>query len=257
MGFSPLLTSIDGTDCYMTNCFMSKIRGNALFMMDSPLYNLCENNYITSLVSRGGGVQLSSYTQISVMDKLVPLVQLRGDTERASRYQRHAVQLKQSIEAHARDGEWYVRAFNDSGHPWGSHSNEECRIDAIAQAWSALSGFGDEQRTLQALTSTRRFLVDKDQHIVRLLTPPFDQSARNPGYIKAYPPGIRENGGQYSREPYVVSADIGGESPQTGRGGWSWYTGTAGWGHRLAVHGLLGIHYGPSKARILPRVPTA
>ena len=247
---------------------------------------------------RGESVWLAWF-QISVINEFVTLAKHRNDTDRVSHFIQHAEQLKQAIDTNAWDGEWYVRAFDDSGRPWGSQVNEECRIDAIAQAWSALSGFGHEQRTLQSLDSAKRHLIDQEQKIVRLLTPPFDQTDRNPGYIKAYPPGIRENGGQYShaaawlglafaevndadtayeifnmispvsrtadhesavqyaREPYVVSADIGGVSPQAGRGGWSWYTGAAGWSYQLAVHGLLGIHYGPFGVRIAPRIPHA
>lgn len=245
---------------------------------------------------RGESVWLAWF-QISVIDKFLPLAQWRDDTERVSRYTRHAAQLKESIEMHAWDGEWYIRSFDDEGRPWGSHVNEECRIDAIAQAWGALSGFGHEQRVVQALSSAKRLLLDRELKLVRLLTPPFDQTARNPGYIKAYPPGIRENGGQYShaaawlglafaqiadadsayeifnminpvsrttdrdgvmqyaREPYVVCADIGGQSSYAGRGGWSWYTGAAGWGYQLAVHGILGIHYSSGGVRIAPRIP--
>lgn len=139
-----------------------------------------------------------AWFQINVIFLFLPIVEQRGDRQRAARLRHYAAELKQSIETHAWDGEWYIRAFDDEGNSWGSHTNEECQIDLIAQAWGVLAGFGNEERVLQALQSARKRLIDERHDIVRLLTPPFDQTSRNPGYIKAYPPGIRENGGQYS-----------------------------------------------------------
>ncbi|WP_324827694.1 GH36-type glycosyl hydrolase domain-containing protein [Qipengyuania zhejiangensis] len=189
--------------------------------------------------------------------------------------------LISAVEEHGWDGEWYVRAFDDHQRPVGSHADDECRIDALVQSWAVMAG-GDKARANQAIDSAFRQLVRPDDRIARLLTPPFHRTPRDPGYIKAYPPGIRENGGQYSHatawlgiacamlgdgnrakavfdrinparqadtfehtlvyttEPYAVAADIAG-GHHLGRGGWSWYTGAAGWAWRLATEHILGI----------------
>lgn len=207
-----------------------------------------------------------------------------------------ADQLIAAAEEHAWDGEWYIRAFDDFGRPWGSHENDECRIDAIAQAWAVLAGANGE-RTRTAIDSAFAHLVRPTDTIVRLLDPPFSQSARDPGYIMAYPPGIRENGGQYSHgaawlgiacamlgdgarakeifdrlnpakhtgapdelalygtEPYAMAADISGGTEHLGRGGWTWYTGAAGWSYRLATEHILGIRLEAGKIRLAPCLP--
>ena len=116
----------------------------------------------------------------------------------AARWETHAQHLQRAIADNAWDGAWYVRAFDDDGVPWGSKDNDECQIDLIAQAWSVLSGSHPDERTYIALQSAQDHLVDADARLIRLLTPPFDQTERDPGYILAYPPGIRENGGQYT-----------------------------------------------------------
>lgn len=191
----------------------------------------------------------------------------------------------------------YRRAYFDDGTPLGSSSNEECQIDAIAQSWSILSGAGPENRTTVAMQSVDRRLIDDDERLIRLLDPPFDKSDLNPGYIKGYVPGVRENGGQYTHsaiwtvmakaamgnssrawdlfslinpvshgstpdeistyrvEPYVVAADVYGVAPHTGRGGWTWYTGSAGWMYRLIVESLLGMELEVDRLRITPHLP--
>lgn len=201
-----------------------------------------------------------------------------------------------AAEQHAWDGAWYIRAFDDFGRPWGSHENEECRIDAIAQAWAVIAG-ADKERAITAIGSAFAHLVRPSDKIARLLDPPFARSARDPGYIMAYPPGIRENGGQYSHgaawlgiacamlgdgarakdifdrlnpakhtgtpgelalygtEPYAMAADISGGTSHLGRGGWTWYTGAAGWSYRLAIEHILGIRLESGKIRLAPCLP--
>jgi len=245
---------------------------------------------------RGESIWLAWF-HIALVKLFAPLAEQRGEDERVQGWCRHAQALKESLDQHAWDGDWYLRAFDDEGEPWGSKHNDECQIDVIAQAWSALSGFKDEPRTKTALQSADTYLFDRELNIVRLLTPPFNNTARNPGYIKSYPPGIRENGGQYThaatwlglaftelgdgdralevfdcispvkrcsdaegvkrfrREPYVLSADIGGTEPIEGRGGWSWYTGAASWTWQLGVNGILGIEFLPNAIRINPCLP--
>jgi cellobiose phosphorylase len=214
-----------------------------------------------------------------------------------------AEKLRVAIEAHAWDGAWYRRAWFDDGTPLGAQGNPECAIDSIAQSWSVLSGAGDPDRSRQAMQSLDAHLVRRDAGIVQLLDPPFDRSAphghgyRDPGYIAAYVPGVRENGGQYTHaavwatmafaqlgdrekawellrmiqpihhgatreaidiykvEPYVLAADVYAVAPHVGRGGWTWYTGSAGWMYRLIVESLLGLHRNGDTLRIKPCIP--
>jgi cyclic beta-1,2-glucan synthetase len=234
------------------------------------------------------------------LDKLIPIATGRGDHVHASAWQSHRETLKAAIEANAWDGEWYRRGYFDDGSPLGSAASDECRIDSIAQSWSVISGAGDPQRTDQAMDSVMSALVDGNAHIVRLFTPPFDDnSQKDPGYIKSYPPGVRENGGQYTHaaiwvafalakmkrgddayqvfsmlnpvnhaltqaeadvyrvEPYVIAADIYGADDRTGRGGWTWYTGSAGWLYRTAVEAILGIRREGDQLYIEPALPAA
>ena len=221
----------------------------------------------------------------------------RGDTLFGERCETAALQLRQNIEQHGWDGLWYRRAYFDDGTPLGSAVNEECRIDSIAQSWSVLSGAGTGERPRLAMAAVDQHLVRRDAALVQLLEPPFDKSAMNPGYIKGYVPGVRENGGQYTHaaiwaamafaalgdrvrawellaminpvnhartaeatavyktEPYVVAADVYALSPHVGRGGWSWYTGSAGWLYRLILETLLGLTLEENKLRMAPCIP--
>jgi cellobiose phosphorylase len=205
--------------------------------------------------------------------------------------------VRRNIEQNGWDGEWYRRAYFDDGSPLGSASNPECQIDSIAQSWSILSGAGDDGRARMAMEAVDRRLVRRDHALVQLLDPPFDKSDLNPGYIKGYVPGVRENGGQYTHaaiwaamafaalgdsrrawelltminpvnharspegvatykvEPYVVAADVYALSPHNGRGGWTWYTGSAGWMYRLIVESLLGLRREVDKLRFAPCLP--
>ncbi len=207
----------------------------------------------------------------------------RVSDKQARAWMSHRKRLLTALDLAGWDGEWYRRGYYDDGSPLGSRENAECRIDSIAQSWAAITGGGDPDKARQALDSALANLVDPDARIVHLFTPPFRDTPRNPGYIKSYPPGVRENGGQYTHaaawmvyalaragrgneahacfdminpishasdkqsadcyrtEPYVVAADIYGSGNLTGRGGWTWYTGSAGWLYRAAVEGILGI----------------
>lgn len=221
----------------------------------------------------------------------------RSDTPFAELCRAQATQLQANIETNAWDGAWYRRAYFDDGTPLGSSENDECQIDSISQSWAVLSGAGDPQRAKQAMTAVDQRLVRRDAQLIQLFDPPFDKSALEPGYIKGYVPGVRENGGQYTHaaiwsamafaklgdrerawelfsmlnpihhgstadsmqhyrvEPYVMSADIYGAAPHTGRGGWSWYTGAAGWMYQLALETLLGLTLAGDRLLIAPCLP--
>lgn len=231
-----------------------------------------------------------------VLAEFAVLAKGRGDSVMMEQCRQEAATLSQNIEAGGWDGEWYRRAYFGDGTPLGSAANEECRIDSIAQSWAVLSGAGDPDRAHTAMQSLDKHLVRREHGLVQLLTPPFDTSALNPGYIKGYVPGVRENGGQYTHaaiwaamafarledtaraweifdminpvnharspedtavykvEPYVVAADVYGASPHTGRGGWTWYTGSAAWMYRLIVESLLGLTLEKDKLRVAPHL---
>jgi cyclic beta-1,2-glucan synthetase len=222
----------------------------------------------------------------------------RGDGTRAAAWRDHAGKLKAALETTGWDGEWYRRGSYDDGAPLGSAQSQECRIDSIAQSWAVLSGLGDPARADAAVSKALEFLVDEEAGVARLFTPPFAHSAAEPGYIKSYPPGVRENGGQYTHaatwliaalaelgradeawrlfamvnpvnhaldeeaarhyrvEPYVVAADVYGED-KAGRGGWTWYTGSAGWLYRVAVENILGIRREDGRLLVRPALPAA
>ena len=245
---------------------------------------------------RGESVWLGFFLH-EVLTQFSKVARLRGDLPFAERCQSEAVQMRQNIEQHGWDGEWYRRAYFDDGSPLGSASNPECQIDSIAQSWSVLSGAGDASRSRMAMSALDRRLVRRDHALIQLLDPPFDNSKLNPGYIKGYVPGVRENGGQYTHaaiwaamafaalgdrrrawellaminpvhharspegtatykvEPYVVAADVYAVSPHTGRGGWTWYTGSAGWMYRLIVESLLGLRLEVDKLHVAPCLP--
>ncbi|MDP2818797.1 MAG: glucoamylase family protein [Polaromonas sp.] len=233
----------------------------------------------------------------AVVEKFAPLAQARGEGERAQKWLDARAGWISALHSHGWDGAWFRRAFFDNGAPLGSSQNDECRIDLIAQAWAVLSGASSDKFTVPAMQAMNDQLVDSDAGLLRLLTPPLQNSANNPGYIQAYPPGVRENGGQYSHagvwalmaqaqtgdneaawksfqalspahrsrhptrgpayelEPYVMAGDIYGSPPYVGRGGWSWYTGSAAWLHRAALETLLGLSVRQGVLSLSPRVP--
>lgn len=229
-----------------------------------------------------------------VLRRFTKVAGLKGDTLFAERCEIEAAQIRENIDKNCWDGEWYLRAYFDDGSPLGSHSNPECQIDSISQSWSVLSRAGDEERSHIAMDILDKRLVNRYYNLIRLLDPPFDKSDLNPGYIKGYVPGVRENGGQYTHgaiwatmafaalgnyrrawellrminpvhhadsqektaiykvEPYVMAADVYASPPHSGRGGWTWYTGSAGWMYRLIVEALLGIRFKVDKLRFSP-----
>ncbi|WP_448578285.1 GH36-type glycosyl hydrolase domain-containing protein [Thermaurantiacus sp.] len=245
---------------------------------------------------RGTSIWLGWFL-IAVIDGFVALARKVGRDDLAAPWPERREALRQAIEAAGWDGAWYLRAIDDAGHPWGSAGNEACRIDLIAQAWAVLSGAADPARARQAIAEARTRLAGDEDDLVRLLAPPFGAGRRDPGYIAAYPPGIRENGGQYSHaaawfgmalarlghgdgakavfdrinpirrsadpaaaaryrtEPYVCAADIGGAPPHEGRGGWTWYTGAAGWTFRLALEAILGLRLIDGRLAVAPVLP--
>ena len=245
---------------------------------------------------RGESVWLGFFLY-DVLMRFMEVARLHGDLSFVERCQREAARVRQNLEQHGWDGEWYRRAYFDDGSPLGSASNPECQIDSIAQSWSVLSGAGDAKRSRMAMDAVDRCLVHRDHSLVQLLDPPFDKSNLNPGYIKGYVPGVRENGGQYTHaavwavmafaalgdsrrawelvsminpvnhtssperlatykvEPYVVAADFYALSPHTGRGGWTWYTGSAGWMYRVIVESLLGLRLEVDTLRFGPCLP--
>ncbi|MFD0739901.1 GH36-type glycosyl hydrolase domain-containing protein [Lysobacter koreensis] len=245
---------------------------------------------------RGESVWLGFFL-FDVLNRFSGVARARGDAGFADHCLDAAETLRGNLELHAWDGAWYRRAWFDNGAPLGSTASDECRIDSIAQSWSVLSGAGDPERTRQAMASLDRYLVRRDAGLVQLLDPPFDQTAQDPGYIRGYVPGVRENGGQYTHaaiwatmafahlgdsarawellrminpvhhgdspeavatykvEPYVVAADVYAVPPHVGRGGWTWYTGSAGWMYRLVVESLLGLQREGDRLRLAPCIP--
>ena len=233
----------------------------------------------------------------TVLRDFIPICHQIGDNDYAKELELIRDSLIKSIEENAWDGEWYLRAFYDDGLKIGSSENDECRIDSISQSWSVISGAASKERELTALQSAWKHLIIEEAGISLLLTPPFNKTNKNPGYIKNYLPGVRENGGQYThaaawlaiattmignydmayklfrllnpilissdmkkvhryeREPYVMSADISSIPPYTGKGGWSWYTGSAGWMYQGLLHWFLGIRKEKDELIIDPATP--
>jgi len=230
----------------------------------------------------------------SVLTGFRKICRIMNDQETEKKYKLQASELKKNLNKNGWDGKWYLRAFYDDGTPLGSSENVECRIDGISQAWSVISDVASKSRGEKSLKAVEQNLISNHDKIIRLLTPPFDRTEKNPGYIKGYMPGVRENGGQYTHgalwiikafaeagegnkavnylhminpvnhssdremvntyksEPYVVPADIYGEHPLTGRGGWTWYTGSGGWMYRVALESILGFHFSDKKIELKP-----
>ncbi len=253
---------------------------------------------LVGLKGQGESVWLAFFL-FDTLQRFSPLARAFGDTSFADQCLLDAEQLRLAIDRHGWDGAWYLRAYSDDGTPLGSASNEECQIDSVTQSWAVLSGAGDEMRKHSALESLDRRLVRRDLGLIQLLTPPFDRSALNPGYIKGYLPGVRENAGQYTHaaiwavmafaaegdrrrawecfdlinplrhgstpeqvaryqvEPYVVAADVYAVAPHEGRGGWTWYTGSASWMYRLILESLVGLRLQGQTLHFEPCLPPA
>jgi cyclic beta-1,2-glucan synthetase len=235
----------------------------------------------------------------ATLTAFLPLATARGDAVRVAEWRVHADGLKASLDREAWDGDWYRRAWFDDGTSLGSAANEECRIDAIAQSWAVLSGAAPDERARRAMAAVERELIRPEDSLALLFAPPFDRTLLDPGYIKGYPPGIRENGGQYTHaalwsvmafaalgeggkaaalfnllnpinhartrpeahrykvEPYVVAADVYAVAPHVGRGGWTWYTGAAGWMQRAGVESILGLTIRDGTLHLDPCIPMA
>ena len=245
---------------------------------------------------RGESVWLGFFF-CDVLRRFVPLARAQGDLEFVSLCEAELARLRAALEEHGWDGAWYRRAWFDDGRPLGSAANDECQIDSIAQSWSVLSGAHRPERAALAMEALHRRLVRPESQLVQLLDPPFDKSDLDPGYIRGYVPGVRENGGQYTHaaiwaamafaaqgdatrawevfrminpvnhattdtavavykvEPYVVAADVYAVAPHVGRGGWTWYTGSAGWMYRLILESLLGLTRHDALLRVAPCLP--
>jgi len=265
-----------------------------------PLIGSCDWNdgYNHVGVEGRGESVFVGWLLCAVLDSFVPLCLGRGDAKRAEHLREERERLAATLEQ-SWDGEWYVRAYFDDGSPLGSSDSEECRIDSVAQTWAVLSGAAPHQRAERAMDAVRSQLVRRSSKVILLLTPPFDTSRADPGYVKGYLPGIRENGGQYTHaaqwvvlaltrlgsgdeavelfhmlnpinhtrtpaevqryktEPYVLAGDVYDHPTHRGRGGWTWYTGSHAWMHRVALEGILGLRrHGPTFA-LRPCIPSS
>lgn len=228
------------------------------------------------------------------LKQFIPIAEARNDAKHAKAWAKHLQSLTKALNSDGWDGEWYRRGFYDNGSPLGSKDSDECQIDAIAQSWSVLSGVADPHKSEQAMVSLEKHLLDDEGELLRLFTPPFDKTVQEPGYIKGYPAGVRENGGQYTHgatwailalarmgrtaeawrlfslispvshgrnpdvyrvEPYVIAADIYSVEPRRGQGGWTWYTGSAGWFYRVATEGILGVTKRGDRLHLDPALP--
>jgi cellobiose phosphorylase len=247
---------------------------------------------------RGESVWLTWFL-IATLRSFAEHAEARGDSPVAAELRRQAKGYAAAVEMHGWDGAWYRRAYFDDGTPLGSAENDECRIDSIAQSWSVISGAGHPVRQARAMQSLEKHLVREDARLLMLLTPPFDKTPKDPGYIKGYLPGVRENGAQYTHaalwavlataiqhngdrafelyqmlnplthtrtmeevetykvEPYVVAADVYTAEGHLGRGGWTWYTGSASWMYRVGLEGILGFRKQGDTLFIEPRAPAA
>ncbi len=247
-------------------------------------------------LGKGESVWLAFFLY-DILNRFIKVAQLQNDNDFAKQCEAEAKLLRENIEKNAWDGNWYRRAYFDDGTPLGTSTNEECQIDSIAQSWSVLSGAGGAERTAIALASADKRLVRSKDNLIQLLDPPFDKSSLEPGYIKGYVPGVRENGGQYTHaavwmtmafakmgdnkrawellnminpinhgrtaaeievykvEPYVAAGDVYAFSPHVGRGGWTWYTGSAGWMYELITGLLLGVRQDGGDLSFAPCIP--
>ena len=278
------------------HCVRAIVNGLSFGVHGLPLIGCGDWNDGMNLVGekgQGESVWLAFF-MYEILENFSKIARMRGDLNFAERCDAERARLKENVEKNAWDGEWYRRAYFDNGEPLGSATNVECQIDSLPQSWSILSGAGDPERSRTAMEAVYRRLVRRESGLIQLFDPPFDKSALDPGYIKGYVPGVRENGGQYTHaaiwtvmafaemgdhrrawelfsminpinhgttnqqiaiykvEPYVVAADVYAVSPHTGRGGWTWYTGSAGWMYRLITESLLGLHLEVDKLRIAP-----
>jgi cyclic beta-1,2-glucan synthetase len=294
-----LPTVSDQTASLFEHCARGLDQSLDLGIHDLPLMGTGDWNDGMNRVGEGGrgeSVWLGWLLHATLL-AFAPFADARHETVRAARWRTHASVLRAALEREAWDGEWYLRAWYDDGTPLGSAANLECRIDSIAQSWAVISGAANPLQAARAMTAVERELIRPEDKLALLFAPPFDQTPLDPGYIKGYPPGIRENGGQYTHaalwsviafamlgegdkaaglfsllnpinhartradlhrykvEPYVVSADIYAKPPHVGRGGWTWYTGSAGWMHRAGLENILGLSRHGAFMHLDPCIP--
>jgi cyclic beta-1,2-glucan synthetase len=284
----------------LEHCFKAIDKGLTAGAHGLPLFGSGDWNDGMNRVGwqgRGESVWLGFFLH-AILGEFAPLCEARGDAARAERYRGQARRLAAALER-AWDGEWYRRGYYDDGTPLGSAQSDECRIDAIAQAWAVLSGAVPARFADRAMDAVRAHLFRRDLRLLLLLAPPFDASAEDPGYIRGYPPGLRENGGQYTHaaawvvlaiarqgrgdeavelfhmlnpinhtrspagvarykvEPYAIAGDVYAHPAHPGRGGWSWYTGSAGWLYRVGLDGILGLRRKGAVFEVDPCIPTS
>ena len=276
---SPVFASLYEHCALALDCSLAQMGDMGLPLIGSGDWNDGMNR--VGEQGRGQSVWLG-WMLLASLERFIALADTR-DGERAQRWQQAYLQLQTALETHAWDGQWYRRATFDDGTWLGADGNLECRIDSIAQSWAELCGAAQPERARQAMSAVGEHLVRAADGVALLFTPPFEHSPHDPGYLMAYPPGLRENGGQYSHaamwailalarqhrgdealalidllnpinhaldavgvqrykvEPYVIAADVYSVAPHVGRGGWTWYTGSASWMYRAGVEGILGV----------------
>jgi cellobiose phosphorylase len=281
------------------HCLRALEHGYKLGVHGLPLMGTGDwNDGMNKVGAEGRGESVwNGWFFLTVLGAFAELAERCGKPDDAGWCRERVEQLRANIEANAWDGAWYLRAYFDDGTPLGSSRNDECQIDALPQTWAVISGAADPERARSAMDAVEERLVRADDTLIQLFDPPFDKGVLQPGYIKGYVPGIRENGGQYTHaatwvvlatalqgrgdramelwnlinpishamsakavqhykvEPYVVCADVYGAPPHTGRGGWTWYTGSAGWLYRVAVEAMLGFQLRGDTLRLAPCVP--
>ena len=297
--FEPRVSKERGT--LFEHCARALDRSLSVGSHGLPLMGTGDWNYGMNRVGaegKGESVWLGWFLQTILRD-WARLADERGEGQRAEAWRRHVRALKEALEREAWDGDWYRRAYFDDGTPLGSTVNDACRIDSIAQSWSVISGAAEAARGRRAMAAVEEYLVRRGDGLVLLLAPPFDRTLLDPGYIKGYLPGVRENGGQYTNaaiwsvmafaalgdgdkaaelfailnpinhtstragvhrykvEPYVVAGDVYAEPPHIGRGGWTWYTGSAGWMYRAGLEWILGFRLRGTRLVVDPCIPPA
>ncbi len=295
--FEPLVTDQRAT--LFEHCARALDRSLAVGAHGLPLMGTGDWNDGMNRVGqdgRGESIWLGWFLH-TILWEFAKVAEMRGEHKRAEAWRLHVIALKAALEREGWDGEWYRRAYFDDGTPLGSATNSECRIDAIAQSWAVISGGSEPARSARAMAAVEQQLIRRSERLVLLLTPPFNHPDHDPGYIKGYLPGIRENGGQYTHaatwtliayaalgdgdragdlfrmlnpvnksssrasaqrykvEPYVVAGDVYAEEPHVGRGGWTWYSGSAGWLYRAGMEWILGFRLRGMNLSIDPCIP--